>query len=194
MISRTLAAALKESRKKAGEAFAKLAGDVSKAGSAAARRIVDSYAKVVLPLAQKYEAIAKSLKAAQDKLAKLRDDAKQYAADAKRSVVEGSKLGEQESVGGIVNSLRESISYAQQFAANLAKIRPSARTRPPSSSSLRPDPSRDSSWVSSSPRPARAVSPRSPDCRRSSTLRRTPSARAPPTACTRRASPQPRAW
>lgn len=118
-----LAAALKESRKKAGEAFAKLAGDVSKAGSAAARRIVDSYAKVVLPLAQKYEAIAKSLKAAQDKLAKLRDDAKQYAADAKRSVVEGSKLGEQESVGGIVNSLRESISYAQQFAANLAKIK-----------------------------------------------------------------------
>lgn len=118
-----LAAALKESRKKAGEEFAKLAGDVSKAGSAAARRIVDSYAKIVLPLAQKYESIAKSLKAAQDKLAKLRDDAKQYAADVKRSVVEGSKLGEQESVGGIVNSLKESISYAQQFAATLAKLK-----------------------------------------------------------------------
>ena len=120
---KAIAAALKESRKKAGEQFAKLAGDVSKAGSTAARRIVESYAKIVLPLAQKYEAITKSLKAAQDKLAKLRDDAKQYAADVKRDVVEGSKLGEQESVGGIINSLKESISYAAQFAAVLAKLR-----------------------------------------------------------------------
>ncbi|MBP8298564.1 MAG: hypothetical protein KAX84_20815, partial [Burkholderiales bacterium] len=120
---KAIAAALKESRKKAGEQFAKLAGDVSKAGSAAARRIVESYAKIVLPLAQKYEAITKSLKAAQDKLAKLRDDAKQYAADVKRDVVEGSKLGEQESVGGIINSLKESISYAAQFAAVLTRLR-----------------------------------------------------------------------
>lgn len=118
-----IVAALKKSRAEAGKAFADLARDVSKAGLAAARRIVDNYAKIVLPLSSRYEAIVKQLAAAQDKLVKLRDDARKYASDVAVSIIQGSKLGSQESVGGILTSLKESIAYASQFAATLAKLR-----------------------------------------------------------------------
>ena len=120
---KVLAAQLTKSRQIAGKAFANLAGDVSRAGSSAARAIVNSYAKVVLPLAQRYETVVKSLKAQQEKLKKLREDAAQYAAQVKQSVIDSAKIADQESVGGIVTSLRESVAYAQQFAAALAKLR-----------------------------------------------------------------------
>lgn len=116
-------AALKAGRKEAGKEFAQLAGDVTKAGSAAGRRIVENYAKIVLPLSSRYEAVVKQLAAAQDKLVKLRDDARKYASDVAVSIIQGSKLGSQESVAGILTSLKESIAYASQFAATLAKLR-----------------------------------------------------------------------
>ena len=114
---------LKKGRAAAGKAFADLAKDVSATGSKAARRIVDSYAKVVLPVAQTYEKTLANLKAAQDKLKALRDDAAQYAKSVAASVVASSKIGDAESVGGLINNLRTSVAYAQQFSAALTKLK-----------------------------------------------------------------------